>query len=156
MNPFELPWCSASKESACNAGDPGSIPGLERSPGGGNGTPLQNSCLENPMDREAWQATVYGVAELDTTDQLTLSHFQWIHLHVSCMFLDRFFQNQREPKCISEVKQHRNSISDQSPIHTIISSHKRIALWSQSPYNVPMQISASVCWRQRPYKTQWC
>ena len=76
MNPFELPWCSASKESACNAGDQGSIPGLERSPGEGNGTPLQCSCLENPMDREAWRATVYGVAELDMTDQLTLSHFQ--------------------------------------------------------------------------------
>ena len=39
--------------------DTGSIPGLERSPGGGHGDPLQYSCLENPMDREAWQATVY-------------------------------------------------------------------------------------------------
>ena len=42
------------KESACNAGDPGSIPGLGRSPGEGNGNPLQNSCLENPMDGGAW------------------------------------------------------------------------------------------------------
>ena len=41
----------------------GSIPGLERSPGGGNGNPLQYSCLENPMDREAWRATVHGIAE---------------------------------------------------------------------------------------------
>ena len=52
---------SGGKESACNAGDPGSIPGLGRSPGEGNGNPLQYSCLGNPMDRGAWQATVHGV-----------------------------------------------------------------------------------------------
>ena len=51
-------------ESACNAGDLGLIPGLERSPGEGNGTPLQYSCLENPMDRGAWQATVHGVTRV--------------------------------------------------------------------------------------------
>ena len=51
----------SSKESACNAGDLGSIPGLGRSPGEGNGNPLQYSCLENPMDRGAWLATVHGV-----------------------------------------------------------------------------------------------
>ena len=49
-----------------NAGDPGSIPGLGRSPGEGNGNPLQYSCLENPMDREAWQATAHGVAKSQT------------------------------------------------------------------------------------------
>ena len=49
--PFQgFPHNSVSKESACNAGDPGSIPGSGRSPGEGNGTPLQYSCLENPMD----------------------------------------------------------------------------------------------------------
>ena len=59
-----FPYSSVSKESACNAGDPGSIPGLGRSPGEGNGNPLQHSCLENPMDRGAWQATVHGVARV--------------------------------------------------------------------------------------------
>ena len=54
------------KASAYNAGDPGSIPGLGRSPGEGNGNPLQYSCLENPMDRGAWQATVHGVAKSQT------------------------------------------------------------------------------------------
>ena len=54
-------YSSVSKESACNAGDPGSCPGLGRSPGEGNGNPLQYSCLENPMDRGAWRAMAHGV-----------------------------------------------------------------------------------------------
>ena len=53
--------------SACNVGDLSSIPGSGRSPGEGNGNPLQYSCLENPIDGEAWWATVHGIAELDTT-----------------------------------------------------------------------------------------
>ena len=55
-----FPYSLVSKESACNAGDLGSIPGSERSRGEGNGKPLQYSCLENPMDRGAWQAAVHG------------------------------------------------------------------------------------------------
>ena len=54
---------SVGKESTCNAGDAGSVPGLGRSPGEGHGNPLQCSCLENPMDRGPWQATVYGVTK---------------------------------------------------------------------------------------------
>ena len=57
---------SDGKESASNAGDPGSIPGLGRSPGEGNGTPLQYSCLEKPVDGGAWWATVHGVAKSRT------------------------------------------------------------------------------------------
>ena len=56
-----FPSGSDGKESACNAGNSGSIPGLGRSPGEGNGNPLQYSCLENSMDRGAWQATVHRV-----------------------------------------------------------------------------------------------
>ena len=52
---------SDGKESACNTEDPGSVPGLERCPGEGNGNSIQCSCLENPMDRGAWQATVREV-----------------------------------------------------------------------------------------------
>ena len=59
-----FPHSSVGKESACNAGDLGSIPGLGRSPGEGNGNPLQYSCLENPMDRGAWWATVHRVARV--------------------------------------------------------------------------------------------
>ena len=60
-------------ESACNAGDSDWIPGSGRSPGGEHSNPLQYSCLENPMERGAWQAAVYGVSkESDMTEQLTL------------------------------------------------------------------------------------
>ena len=59
------------KASACNAGDLGLIPGLGRSPGEGNGNPLQYSCLENPVDRGAWWATVHGV----TKSRTRLSNF---------------------------------------------------------------------------------
>ena len=63
---------SNCKESAYNVGDPGFIPGLGRSPEEQNGYPLQYSCLENFMNRGTWWTTVHGVAELDTTEQLTL------------------------------------------------------------------------------------
>ena len=67
---FLLPWWLSSKESVCNAGNPGLIPGLGRSPGEGNGDPLQYSCLGNPMGRGAWQAAVHGITkESGTTKQ---------------------------------------------------------------------------------------
>ena len=64
-----FPVGSVGKESTCNAGAPGSIPGLGRVPGKGNGNPLWYSGLENPMDRGPWRATVLGgLKELDTTE----------------------------------------------------------------------------------------
>ena len=59
-----FPGSSAGKESACNAGDPGSVPGSGRCPGEGSGNLLQYSCLENPMDGGAWWGTVHGVAKV--------------------------------------------------------------------------------------------
>ena len=78
-----FPGGSEGKASACNAGDLGSIPGLERSPGGGNGNPLQYSCLENPVDGEACRLqsmvvySLWGCKELDTTERLHF-HFTFI------------------------------------------------------------------------------
>ena len=60
---MDFPGGSEVKSSACNAGDLGSIPGSGRSPGEGNGNPLQYSCLENPRDGGAWWATVHGIAK---------------------------------------------------------------------------------------------
>ena len=71
---FHFPGGSDGKLSACNTEDLGSIPGLGRSPGKGNGNRLQYTCLENPMDGGAWWATVHGVTESDTTEQLSTAH----------------------------------------------------------------------------------
>ena len=77
LNPAShFPHGSAGKEPGCNAGDPGSIPGLGRSPGEGNGSPLQYSWLENPMDRGALQPTVHGV----TKSRTRVSINNWPHL----------------------------------------------------------------------------
>ena len=61
------PWWLSGKESACSAGDAGSVLGSGGCPGEGHGSPLQYSCLGNPIDRGAWQATVHGVAK------------EWVH-----------------------------------------------------------------------------
>ena len=71
------------KCSACITGDPGSIPGLGRSSGEGNGNPLQYSCLENSMDGGAWWATVHGVAKSRTQ----LSDFTFF---LSCVYLGKY------------------------------------------------------------------
>ena len=83
-----FPRGSSSKESTCNAGDTGGvglIPGSGRSSGGGNGNPLQCSCLENPMDRGAWWATAHGVKK----------NWTWLSMHVL------LFPHKRDPRELS-------------------------------------------------------
>ena len=70
-----FPGGSDDKEYTCNVGDLGSVPGLGRSPGGGHGNPLQYPCLENPMDRGAWWATVHGVAKSQTRLNIARLYF---------------------------------------------------------------------------------
>ena len=78
-----IPSGSECKESACNAENSGSIPRSGRSPGEGNGYPFQYSCLENPMDREAWWTTVHGV----TKSQTRLNHYNQEPSLFHCMTL---------------------------------------------------------------------
>ena len=82
-----FPGGSDGKESACSAGDPDSIPGSGRSPGEGNGNPLQHSCLENPMDGGAWSATVHGVAK----SQTRLSDFSFSLSNISSVTILAFW-----------------------------------------------------------------
>ena len=74
MESKDFPGGSDGKASVYDVGDPGSIPGLGRSLGEGNGNPLQYSCLENPMDGKAWWATVRGVAK-----SRTRLHFHFLY-----------------------------------------------------------------------------
>ena len=83
-----LPQWLSSKESACNTGDRGSIPGLGRCPGRGHGNPLQYSCLENPIG--AWQATVHRVAKSRTQLKWPSTHvciFKQTHVKQVCVFI---------------------------------------------------------------------
>jgi len=79
-----FPHSSVGRASACNVGDLGSIPGWKISPGEGNGYPLQYSCLENPMERGAWQATAHGITRV--RHDLTLSSFSMINNDDSISF----------------------------------------------------------------------
>ena len=91
-SPFFLPF---GKESACIAGDLSLIPGSGRFPGEGKGNPLQYSCLENPMDRGVWWATVHGVSkESDMTERLTF------HLYFICSIIGK---NIKPLCCIPET-----------------------------------------------------
>ena len=92
-----FPGSSVSEESTCNAEAPGSIPGSGRSPGEGNGKPLQYPCLENPMDRGAWWAAVHGFKELDMTEQLTFHFMDVPHLYLFlCRWTFRLLPCKRE------------------------------------------------------------
>ena len=83
---MDFPGGPDGKESACNGGDPSSIPGSGRSPGEEHGNPLPYSCLGNITDRGAWRAVVHGLAELGMTEQLTHAHTHtYMYLYILSM-----------------------------------------------------------------------
>ena len=94
-----FPHSSVGKGSACSAGEPGSIPGSGRFLGEGNGSPLQYSCLVNPMDRGAWWAVVHGVAfkESRMTEQLTLH--RELRPHMPCRSKQKTKKHKAEQYC---------------------------------------------------------
>ena len=80
MYNYQLPRWPSGKKSSCQAGDAGLTPGWEKSPGGGQGNPLQYSCLENRMDRGAWWVTVHRVAKSQTGLKGLSTHAQLVTL----------------------------------------------------------------------------
>ena len=110
-----FPSCSDGTESACNAGDLSLIPGLGRSPGEGNGYPLQCSSLENSMDRRAWQATVQKKKKLDTTEQTSL---QWLLLGFKNEMQEELrWRRNRTGRPLSPVQIHQKNIWTLSKLH---------------------------------------
>ena len=98
-----LPRWLSSKESACKAGDPGLIPGSGRFPREGNGNPLQYSCLENPMDRGPWQATVHGTAKSGTRlKRLSMHAFCILCIFVQYLY---FYMYKKEGLCLCLIIQ---------------------------------------------------
>ena len=101
---LSLPGSSAGKESTCNAGDLGSVPGLGRSPGGGHGNPLQYSCLENPHGQRSLAA--HGVAEWDMTDDSaqhsTAEYLTYSKFSVKTVSILPWFPWQRQPSIHEE------------------------------------------------------
>ena len=113
---------SVGKESTCHAGDPDLIPGSGRSPGEGNGNPLQYSCLENPMDRGAWQDIVHGV----TKSQTQLS----IHTYPTCVWevVIKVLSILRK-KCLQLIKGHDGGTLLDSPfLHLLFSIFLLVSL----------------------------
>ena len=100
-----FPGGSDSKESTCNAGDPGLIPGSGLFPGEGHGNPLQSCCLENSMDRGAWRAIVHGIAK----SQIRLSGYHFSLFGIIAMCLERNEKERREEGSMAEGEEGRRN-----------------------------------------------
>ena len=116
-----FPGGSEVKVSACNAGDLGLIPGLERSPGEGTGNPLQDSCLENPIDGEAWWAPVRGVARSRTQlGNFTFTFFPSLSISLVAQTV----------KCLPPMQETRvRSLGWEDPLEKERAIHPSILAW---------------------------
>ena len=125
-----FPSDSDSKESACNVGDTGSTPGSERSPGEGNGNPLQYSCLENAMDRGAWRGTVHGITKSQA--QLNKWHFQFLKSINNCtkIFVITIVINEMKEQILREQIPEETD-SGHKALHSVRVCKAKIADWKE-------------------------
>ena len=133
----KLFWWLNSKESTCNAGDKGLILGSGRSPGGGNGNPLQYSCLENPTDREAWRATVRRVAKSRTQwlKRLCTRARTHTHTHTHMFIYEEWDQGgtwavpaHRESSARSGLQVDGSSRGCSEPLHSLLHPWEAVLL----------------------------
>ena len=106
-----LPWWLGSEEFICNTGDTGSIPVLGRSPGDGNGNLLQYTCPGNPMDREAWQATIHWVTKVGLCDWTATSYRKvndYVGSVIKCEMImpKRYFRKVKQNSSVEREKNH--------------------------------------------------
>ena len=133
-------WCMRQCKSVCNTGNPGSIPWSGSFPGEGHINPLQYSCLENPMDRGAWQVKVHAVAESDTTEWIILFFFyfssvQFSRSVVSDSLWPHELQHARPPCPSPTPGVHSNSCPSSRWCHPAISSS--VIPFSSRPQSLP-------------------
>ena len=124
-----LPRGLSGKEFTCNAGDTGLIPASGRFPGGGHGYPLQYSCLDNPIDRGAWQATVHRVAKSQT-------QLKWLSTHACmhvCMYIDRHICTRMHAQSCQTLCNPVDYSQPGSSVHEI--SQARIMEWVAISYS---------------------
>ena len=128
-----LPWWLRGKELACNAGNPGSIPGWGRSPGVGNGHPLQYSCLENPMDRGVWWATVHGLTWVrvghdwaqHTCNTHYITYIVYIYIHIAIYII---FKADSTPASTAPITVERVIVRAPSPEGILTPPHSDLWL----------------------------
>ena len=135
-----FPGGSDSKESACNAGDLGSIPGLGRSPGGGHGNPLQYSCLENPHGQRSLAGySSWGCKESDTTERLSTAHPTFSSCHETITACNALYVGGRYPKITKEIglahcmeRTHTYTYPPHTHTYPHTQTHSRESLWQLS------------------------
>ena len=135
---------SEGKVSACNAGDLGSIPGLERSPEEGNGNPLQYSCLENPMDGGVWWATVHWV----TKSRTQLSYFTFTFFILILKMEEK--KQQFWHIMLDYVKKGKNTTDTKKK--SFVQSMEKV-LWLSECVKSVLHVSKISCWR---FLCVWC
>ena len=131
---------SGGKESACNAGDPGSIPGLEKSPGAKNGYPLQYSCLENPVDRGAWQSMGFQRVRHNWVTNIFTSFFtlfKTAHTLQNCTWGYHWYILLSKTQCNQISLVFTNLLSEKQHLSLSSFAFPRQAYWSRLSFPYP-------------------